>query len=143
MLATKTWFTFNGRVTTAYITVQYLKMPVSKKTRKYTDLICSCLKVHDLGILLCLLYLISFSHLNFIVWGIDSTHGIFNSQISRHNILLIKFPGDINPVRSYPEANLLKICRLVSWWFFLNFGLTTGSLSFCLFQPRPSAFVLF
>ena len=50
LLATKPWFTFDGWLTTAYVTAQYLKMLTSQKICKSTDLISSCLKVHDLGI---------------------------------------------------------------------------------------------
>ena len=100
---------------TAYDTAQYPKMLASAKICKSTKLIGSCLRFNDLGI--STLFTISsfhISHLSLIVWGTDSSHEIFDSHISLHNILPIKCAGDINPVQSYTEANSLKTFRLVT-----------------------------
>ena len=142
LLPTKPWFTFDGWLTTAYAAAQYPKMLTSPKMCKSTEIIGSCLRVNYLGIsTLFTIFSFHFSHLSLNVCGTDSSNGIFDLHISQYNILPIKCAGDINPVGSYTEANSLKIFRLVSWWFFLNVGVTTDNVSFCLFQPKPSTFV--
>ena len=72
---------------------------------------------------------------------ISLSHGILESQRLRNSILPINSTDDINPNRTYIEAQVLGIFCLIKRW--LSVDISTLNKSLCLSNFKPSILVSF